>query len=407
MHIVMINVVSGTGGTGRICTDLADLLHASGHRCTVFYGRETVPDRYADLSVRVGGPLGVKTHALLARMTDSAGWHSKTATRHMIRQIEALRPDVIHLHNLHGYYLDCETLFEYLKGAGIPVVWTLHDCWPFTGHCAHYDYRGCTRWQTGCEDCPAKRDYPASLFLDRSKAHYVKKKALFTGVEPLTLAAVSDWMKDQAARSFLKDYPITRIYNGVDRRFFHPDPGDERQVLGIGQRKMFLGLAAPWTKRKGFDFFIRLAGQLREDEVIVMAGLGKDQIARMPKGIIGLERILDPARLARLYSAADVVLNPSFEESFGMVTAEALACGTPVIVQNTTASPEMVDETCGRVLQRGDLEGLRGTVDDLLRQAIPQEACLKRAERFDRERNGQRYLDLYRQCAARKKRSAD
>ena len=403
MNIAMVNVVSGNGGTGRICTDLAELLWAQGDTCTVFYGRDAVPERYKACSVRVGNGTDVGLHAGIARLTDSAGCHSKAATRRMVRRMDALRPDVIHLHNLHGYYLDYGILFDYLKRAGVPVIWTLHDCWPFTGHCAHYDYRGCGQWQTGCLKCPAKKDYPASLFLDRSKTNYGLKKSAFTGVPDLTAVAVSDWMKGQAERSFLNEYKIVRIYNGVNRTVFRPTPSDIRKRLGIEGKRVLLGLAAPWTERKGKDFFLKLAGELRKDEVIVMAGLEKAAISRLPPGILGLGRITDARELARLYSAADIVLNPSWEESFGLVTAEALCCGTPVIVQDTTASPEMVDETCGRVIPRGDHGALRGAIDDIFRQGIRTEDCLRRADRFDRAVNGQQYLDLYRECAGHKK----
>ena len=403
MNVAMVNVVSGNGGTGRICTDLAELLWAQGDTCTVFYGRGAVPERYSACSERVGNGMDVRLHAGIARLTDSAGRHSKAATRGMIRRMDALRPDVIHLHNLHGYYLDYGILFDYLKRAKVPVIWTLHDCWPFTGHCAHYDYRGCGRWLTGCFDCPAKKDYPSSLLLDRSRGNYRRKKNAFTGVPDLTAVAVSDWMREQAERSFLRGYRIVRIYNGVNREVFRPTPSDIRKRLGIEGKRLLLGLAAPWTERKGMDFFLGLAGKLREDEVIVMAGLEKEAISRLPRGILGLERIEDAQELARLYSAADIVLNPSWEESFGLVTAEALCCGTPVIVQNTTASAEMVDETCGRVIPRGDREALRGAVDEIIRQGIRAEDCLRRADRFDRKVNGQQYLDLYRECAERKK----
>lgn len=393
MKVLFINTVCGRSSTGRILYDIDCLLRQNGDESLTLFGRYDAPENMNAL--RTETDFGNKLHGLHARLFDRQGFASKKATKKMIAAIKAYQPDIIHLHNLHGYYLHLPMLFDYLAKANIPVVWTLHDCWPYTGHCVHYDAIGCGKWKTQCHHCPQKMMYPQSLLLDSSKRNYKEKKALFSAVNNLTVVTVSDWLKGEAEKSFLGKYPIKRIYNGIDRTVFKPTDSRIREKLGVGDKRMILGVSDGWSERKGLSYFLRLANELQPDEVIVMLGFKKEEIDRLPPGIIGLERTNSVQELAQLYSAADVLINPSFEETFGLITAEALACGTPAIVFNATACPELVDETCGRVVPKGDYDALKQAIADIRSAALTQDACVKRSALFDKATNYQQYIKLY------------
>ena len=393
MKVLFINTVCGRSSTGRILYDIDCLLRENGDESLTLFGRYDAPENMNAL--RTETDFGNKLHGLHARLFDRQGFASKKATKKMIAAIREYQPDIIHLHNLHGYYLNLPMLFGYLAKADIPVVWTLHDCWPYTGHCVHYDTIGCGKWKTQCHHCPQKTMYPQSLLLDSSKRNYKEKKTLLTAVKSLTVVTVSDWLKHEAEQSFLGKHSIKRIYNGIDRMVFKPTDSQIREKLGVGDRYMILGVSDGWSERKGLSYFLRLADELQPDEVIVMLGFKKEEIDRLPPGIIGLERTNSVQELAELYSAADVLINPSFEETFGLITAESLSCGTPAIVFNATACPELVDETCGRVIPKGDYAALKQTVRELRTVDLTQEACVKRSELFDKATNYRQYVDLY------------
>lgn len=395
MKILLINTVCGVGSTGRICTDIADLLLAQGHECRIAYGRGNVPEKYRPIARQIGSTLQIKAHAGLARLTDSAGFHSRRATKELIEWIDHWKPDLIHLHNLHGYYVNVECLFQYVKAKDIPVVWTFHDCWPYTGHCVYSDYIGCDRWQTGCYSCPKKHEYPVSMLLDRSKQNYQRKKAAFTGVKRLAIVTVSDWLKAEVKQSFMKDYKVVRIYNGIDQSVFRPSHSDIKKELGIDGKRMLLGVSDRWSERKGLSFFYRYAEEKKPDEALVMVGFNKDELPKVPQGIIALPRTDLVQQLVNLYSAADIVLNPSVEETFGLVTAEALSCGTPVIVQNATACPELVDESCGRIIEKNNYEQFKEAIINLENNLPDAQACLTRATLFDKQTNYMKYIHLY------------
>ncbi len=393
MRVLQINTVCGRGSTGRIVADIHNLLPGRGHEGKVAFGRYTAPENID--AVKIGSDFSTLYHVFKTRFFDRQGFASKKATKELISTIEGYRPDIIHLHNLHGYYLNIKLLFNYLSPKSIPIVWTLHDCWPYTGHCVYSDYIGCEKWKTECCNCPKKKEYPNSFLFDNSRRNYRQKKALLTLPENMTIVTVSDWLKGQAEQSFLSKYDVVRIYNGIDRNVFKPTPSNIKESLGITDRFMMLGVSDTWSERKGLSYFLKLSQELKEDEALVMIGFKKEELNSLPKNIIALERTEDVQQLVEFYSAADVVLNPSFEETFGLVTAEALSCGTPVIVSNTTASPELVDKTCGRIVEKNDYEGLKRAITELKEQNLPGEACLRRAELFDKEKNYQLYIDLY------------
>ena len=369
MKVLFINTVCGKGSTGRIASQIGAAVENSGGSYMVAYGRGVDGD--PGHSYRIGGKLHTYTHALLSRITDKTGFYSTAATKKLVQFIREYAPDVIHLHNLHGYYLNIEILFNYLKNEYTgKVVWTLHDCWAFTGHCVHYTCAGCDRWKTGCHTCPEKGVYPASLLADRSQKNYEDKKRIFTGVPNMTIVTVSHWLKTQAEQSFLGCYPVQCVYNGIDYTRFRPIPGNDRERLGIGDHKMILSVSDGWNDRKGYHRLLALAQNAPEDWRFVIVGLDKEQIPALPANCIGMERTWDQEELIRLYTAADVFYNPSIEETFGLVTAEALACGTPAVVMNSTACPEPL-RGCGIVLQTHKTEEALDAISTLLSQQKP------------------------------------
>lgn len=340
MRILMINVCCGVKSTGRICTDLAKALINKGHDVRIAYARDIVPDEYKSISIRIGTKFDVYKQAMLARVFDNEGFGNRNSTNNFINWIKIYKPDIIHLHNIHGYYVNCELLFSFLKEYGVPVVWTLHDCWSFTGHCAYFDYIGCHKWLSCCKQCPQKSAYPSSYVLDNSCTNYLRKKSAFTGLEDLTIVTPSKWLARLVSQSFLKDNRIIVIPNGINTDIFKSHANTIRTKHGIGKKIMILGVAAIWNDRKGLKIFHELSYMLNNNYIIVLIGLTKKQIASLPKNIIGIEFTNGVQELADYYSAADYFVNPTFEDNYPTTNIEAIACGTPVITFNTGGSGE-------------------------------------------------------------------
>ena len=420
MRIAHINVVASLS-TGRIAVTLCRMAEQAGHRALLCYARDAAPSDVP--SYRIGGKIGVYLHMGLARLTDRAGFFSRHATRKLVRQLEAYKPDLIHLHNLHGYYLHLPTLFAYLKKNDIPVVWTLHDCWAFTGHCAYYTLaqveeeeqqgkrrrsrqlqQGCGRWRTGCRDCPLQRSYPSSWLVDQSARNWRDKRSLFGELEHLVLTTPSDWLRGQVQQSFLKKYPVYTLPNGLDLSTFKPcqDADFQRDVVSFygldqtGGRKLVLSVAAVWDERKGLDDLIDLAAALGPDYCVAAVGLDEYQIAALPKNsVLGLKRAGNLNDLCALYTAADVYVSASHEETMGMTLLEALACGTQVICYNATAMPEIVTPAVGRVVPTGDISAMADAVRALCNAPLDAADCRCRAAEYDAHDRFAAYLRLY------------
>lgn len=391
MKVFMINTVCGTGSTGRICTALADSVTALDHEAKIAYrGSYAPPEEYQKYGVPVGSNAGVYCHALFSRLTDRAGFFSKRATRKLVDYIRQYQPDVIHLHNLHGYYINLEILFDYLKTEFKGrVVWTLHDCWAFTGHCTYYTCAGCDKWKTGCHHCPEKGRYPASRLLDSSQKNYKDKKRILTGVPNLTVVTVSQWLKQQVEQSFLGGYPVKCVYNGIDYSIFRPLQSDVRTRLGLENKKMILAVSDGWGVRKGLHRLLSAAASAPEDWHFVIVGMNREQIESLPRNCTGMERTWNQEELVKLYTAADVFYNPSMEETFGLVTAEAIACGTPAVVMNSTACPEPL---CGYGVALDSLE------PEAAISAIEQQMGRKQSLpelHFAKEKMIDQYISLY------------
>lgn len=391
MKVLQINSVCGTGSTGRIATDIADLLLEHGHDCRIAYGRGAVAEKYQPLVFRIGSELDNKIHGIQTRLLDRHGFASKKATRAFLKWVDEYDPDLIHLHNIHGYYINIELLFDYLKRCGKPVVWTLHDCWAMTGHCAHFSAVGCEQWKSECRRCGQLREYPATMLSGNVAENFTRKKQAFTGVPNLTIITPSHWLASVAKNSFLGEYPIVPIYNGVDLQVFKPTQSDFRARYGLEHKRMLLGVANIWDSKKGLDDFAVLSERLDDSYKIVLVGLDEMQIRQLPEKIIKLPRTDSLEELVAIYSAADVFINPSVEETMGLTTAEALACGTPVITYNKTAVPEVADATCGMAVDC-DPEEICKALETI---NFKKEACLQRAAFFEKRKQYLEYLKIY------------
>ncbi len=392
MKVLQINSVCGYGSTGRIAADLYHAVKADGNDGAVAYGRKAALDEDVE-TVQIGSSIGVVAHGILSRFTDKQGFYSTAATKRFLEWMREYEPDIVHLHNIHGYYLNIELLFRYLKEQGLPVIWTLHDCWAMTGHCVHFDRVHCDKWKTGCHHCEQRKEYPTSLFCDRSAWNYQKKKALFTSLNNLTLVTPSEWLAGVVRESFLGKYPVEVISNGVDLEQFRQTDGDFRQRHGLEGKRLIVGVASIWEKRKGLQDFIALSKLLNEEWRIVLVGVSEQQKSLLPANIIGVTRTNSIHELAEIYTAADVYVNASVEETMGLTTAEALACGTPAVVYDATAVPEAVDDSCGIVVPCGDVQAVAEAVKRIDKSAA---ACRKRAEeRYDKEKQYMKYIALY------------
>ncbi|MCH5296314.1 MAG: glycosyltransferase [Ruminococcus sp.] len=395
MKVLMINSVCGIGSTGRICADLASALDKQGNSCLIAYGRNGyVPQEYRKYAVRIGSDFDVRRHAMLTRITDRHGFYSKRSTQNFIDRIRDYNPDIIHLHNIHGYYINIEYLFNYLRELCKPVIWTLHDCWSFTGHCAHYDYIKCDKWKNGCSKCSQKTRYPQSLICDNSKNNWIKKKNLFNSISNLLIVTPSQWLADEAAKSYLGHYDIRVVNNGIDLSVFHPTNSNFREKYGLKDKTILLGVSSVWDERKGFNDFINLSKILPSKYKIVLVGVSSAQIQKIPKEILAIEHTESQKQLAEIYSASDVFLNLTYEDTFPTVNLEALACGTPVVSYNSGGSAEIIRKFGGGiVLDSKTPEAVKENIGRAT--AIKPEDCLKHTCKFDSLIAQEKYLKIY------------
>ncbi|MDF2540686.1 MAG: glycosyl transferase [Herbinix sp.] len=394
MKVAIINSDIGYGSTGRIVYDLYEAVMADGEDALLAYGRENTIRNLAIRSVRIGDNFAhVYLHGLLTRLFDLQGFGSYYATKKFLRKLREYDPDLIHLHNIHGSYLNCKLLFDYIRETKKPVIWTLHDCWPFTGHCAHYTYARCQKWKTGCHHCIQKKVYPASLLLDGSRFNYERKKQLFTGIANLTITTVSEWLKNEVKQSFLMEYPVQVIPNSIDLEKFRPIENNFKKIYHLEDKKIILGVSSVWHNRKGLGLFQKLAEELDDSYQIVLVGVAKRQRKYLSKRILVLPRTNHTEKLAKIYTAADIFLNASVEETFGLVTLEALACGTPVVTNRYSANPELIDDSCGIVAPAVNSKSYYKAIKQLEERNIQKENCIRKAQQY--VKNDQTYLKLY------------
>ena len=395
--VVQINSVINKGSTGRICQGIGELAEGNGWRHYMAYGRDS--NESCLTSYRVGKTLDNYSHAAKSLLLDAQGLGSRHATVNLCKWLDQVSPSVIHLHNIHGHYLNYPYLFSYLNRSNIPVLWTLHDCWSFTGHCTYYSDINCVRWKTKCFECPKRANYPKSIFLDRSTRNFELKKGLFSVIKNLKLITVSNWLRQEVKQSFLGDQNILTIHNGVDTSIFHP--GYDFSVLDEKYRLQdkFVAVAAAtaWSPTKGLADYLSLSGLLKNDEVMVLIGLDEKTIAQLAPNMIGIRRTESQQELARWYNRADVVLNLSTQETFGMTTVEGFACGTPAIVYNSTASPELINENVGYVVEPGDVYAVFSKITELrFKNGSLGSDCVQHAnEHFNSVKQYAKYVSLY------------
>ena len=396
-------VVRQNTSTGRIMREIGELAIANGWESYIAYsgGRDGVPAHSSQL-LPVGNKWDVVRHAVATRLFDAHGLASKRATRQLIEQIRRIGPDIVHIHNVHGYWLNYPLLCDYLRESRIPVVWTVHDCWLYTGHCYYYTYARCEKWRTGCGRCPQKHAFPASWLFDRSAANWRDKRVAFASLPSLTIVPVSDWIRQEMASSFLAEQSFRVIHNGIDLSVFSPEAaGADRDT----KNTVYLGIASIWYEEKGFSDLLRLAEQLREDEQLVLVGrMTEAQKRRVPSRVRLVERTENVQALAALYAQASVLLNPTWQDNYPTVNLEAIACGTPVVTYRTGGSVEAVTEATGRVVAQGDVPAMLAAARTLAAADRAEMSARCRAyalAHFDKESCYRNYITLYENLAAR------
>lgn len=367
MRVLLINEVFGTTSTGKICAQIAEQLEAEGHEVKVAFGRwPDVPEKYQRFAHYIGSNFEVKLHALQTRLFDTHGFGSKRATKEFLKWAEEYKPDLLWLHNLHGYYINVEMLFGWIKKhPEMQVKWTLHDCWAFTGHCSYFTMVKCEQWKSHCSYCSQLRRYPACFAMSSVSKNFERKRKAFTGVKNMTLITPSKWLANLTHQSFLKEYPVEVHYNTIDTSIFKPTPSDFRERYGLQDKIIVLGVANVWEDRKGLFDFYKLAEMLDERYAIVLVGLSEKQIKDLPKNIKGIQRTNSPQELAAIYTAADVFANPTYEDNYPTVNLEAQACGTRVVTYDTGGCRETLHEKGGKAIKCGDIKTLNKIIMDV------------------------------------------
>lgn len=391
--LLQINVTANWGSTGKIAEQIGVLAQKHGWESFIAYGRHM--NASGNKLIKIGSTIDTYEHYLENRFFDNEGQASRRATKKFLMEVDKIKPDVVHLHNIHDHYLNFPLLFNYLAEKNIPVVWTQHDLWAITGRCC-YIMPGCERWKSECHDCLMSSGFG----IDRSTRNHQLKKQLLAKIPSLTIVPVSEWLGDTIRQSHLKKHPIKVIHNGIDLNVFSPQSNNVHERYCIDkQKKIILGVACPWGDRKGLRDYWELGRRLDDRFVIILVGLSEEQMKGLPSNVIGLQKTQDQKELAELYSASDILLSLSYGETFGMTMAEAYACGTPCIVYDNTAQPEIVTSNTGRVAKTGDIDDVARLVYEMTEsnfKANHTADCRLRAENmYDKNKCFDMYIDLY------------
>lgn len=406
MRILQINTVAKSGSIARIMSGITECGLENGHEMYIAFGRGDAEGKA--IYYKCANDINVVGHVLRNFFLGESGFGSAKDTKTFIQWIEQIKPDVIHLHNIHGFYINVELLFDYIKKKQIPVVWTFHDCWPFTGHCAYYDSVGCDKWKSHCQTCDIHRSaYPYALFKDNSYAAYERKRGAFTGVSNLTIITPSHWLEKEVKESFLKGYTVHVIPNGIDTDTFVPLKDKAvRHKYGIAEdRKVILGVANRWEPRKGLSYFLRLAEDLQDNYLIVLVGMAKRQATQLNRKysdrILALPRTNNVQELVELYNCADVFVNPTLEDNFPTTNLEAMACGIPVITFNTGGSAECITQESGISVEKGNYQELLNVLLDFSAYKFTRETCAKQAQTYNKNKQYCKYFEIYENSAKR------
>ena len=388
--------------TGRIMQEIGELAMQHGWRSCIAYskGRDGIKSCQSEV-IPVGNKWSTIWHGLETRLFDRHGLASNEATRLFVKQIQEFKPDVIHIQNIHGYFLNYQILFDFLAKSNIPVVWTVHDCWLYTGHCYYYSYAGCNKWQTGCGPCPHKKEFPASWLIDRSHQNYEDKKQSFTSLplDQLTIVPVSEWIREEMQHSFFRNNQFHVIHNGINTNIFNIyNPEQVKQKYGLNGKHILLGVASIWSREKGFDDCIQMTDLLHPDEMLVLVGVRPEQQKKLKKNMLGIPRTENIHQLAELYAAADAFINPTWQDNYPTVNLEAIACGTPVVTYRTGGSIEAITDQTGFIVPQGNVKEMLEAARLISQRgkAYYQQPCRTYAlENFRKEDRYQDYLDLY------------
>lgn len=401
MRVLQINTFYLYGSTGRIMYDLKKVMETNGIQSYAAFGHGYNPTaEEQDTVYRIVSDCGLLISKFWTKTTGHHGFNNKSETKRLLKWIDEVKPDIIHMHNIHNHYLNIRILLEYIAEKHIPCVLTMHDCWTFTGHCAYFDYSGCNKWKTGCEHCPSLRDYPKTFApIDPSSWNYKMKKKLFAPLN-ITFVSPSQWLCDLQRISFLKDKPCVVINNGVDTEVFRPIKSNVREEYGIGNRKMILAVAGGLAPRKGREYLLKLPTLLHDDEVLVLVGLQKGQDALLPNTpkVIGINRTKTSDELVGLYSEADIFINPTLEDNFPTTNIEALACGTPIVAFSSGGSTEVITSSTGIAVEPRDMDGLLSAIREVLAKGKSHytNACRKKAVTdYNKDVQYGKYIELY------------
>ena len=398
MKVAQINNLCGRGSTGKIAIGISELSNKTGIENKIFYFSKSSSLSNA---VKITNKPYIKFQALKSRVLGNYGFNSRSSTRKLIKELDIFNPDIVHIHNIHAHNVHFEMLFNYLRRKKKKIIYTFHDCWALTGYCPHFAMARCEKWKSKCFCCPLYKKY--SWFFDKSKTNYFRKKKALSDLD-LTIVAPSNWLADIVKESFLKEYPVKVIKNGIDLQVFYPIESNMREEKKLCDKTIVLGVADMWGRSKGLDVFIELSKRLSADFQIILVGVSQKVKKLLPKNIISLKRTQNQNELARIYSMSNVFVNPTREEVLGLVNIEALACGVPVVMFNTGGSPECIDSTCGTIVECDDIDQLVNAISEI-RQSnrFSKEDCIKRAKLFDKSDRIQEYIDLYKMCFESKK----
>lgn len=395
--VVLINSVKN-GSTGHIMNDLAKKGREKGFlmytSCAGNLYQRRLPTEYPKFHLYIGGIFENKLHKTLGTLFGCGGCFSHLGTFLFLKKLDKIKPDLIHLHNLHSNYINLKMLFRYVRIKRIPVVWTLHDCWSFTGHCPHFQIVECDKWKVHCHHCSQYKEYPKAL-RDDSQFMYKWKKKWFTSLDNVRIVTPSKWLSNLVQQSYLKQYSVSVIHNGIDIKTFHFTPSDFRERYHIEEKKIVLGVSFSWGYRKGLDIFVQLAKRLPELYQIVLVGVNEKQKENLPENIIGICFTNSMRELIEIYSSADVFVNPTREDTFPTTHLEALSCMVPVVAFKTGGAVESIDESCGRIVEKNDLDGLVYAIEQVVDRKIMKEACLTKAQSFELEKKLEEYFEVY------------
>ena len=396
MKVLQINAVNKIASTGRNASEIGDYLLSKGHSSVIAYSAG--PSVNKEKEYHIGSKLDAKLHGLLSRLSGKQGYFSRGATKKLLAFMDEYLPDVVVLNNLHGNYINLSLLLGYLAKKDIATIAVLHDCWFYTGKCCHYTVQGCYKWKENCGACPQLKKYNKSWFFDRTEKMLADKKKLFGAIPRLAVVGVSDWITEEARKApvFSNAKIFKRIYNWIDTETFAPRNTDAlREKLGLDGKKVILAVASGWNKEKGINTLLEMANKLTDDEKLLIVGnIGK---ITLPESVIHIPATNSVSELAEYYSLADVFVQPSLEETFGKVSAEALSCGTPIVCFNSTANPELIGEGCGAVAEVGNIDDMLSKIFGILSQGKEKysEKCRNFARySFEKQKNLEEYERL-------------